>query len=114
MKLAFIYQPVDDMAAALAFYRDQLGLAEAWREGEATVAFELPGSPVQLMLDLPPDDHPRWGPGAFFQVDDVDAFVKNHPDFHWLGETMDLPDGRQASFADPAGNVIHLLDQSGS
>lgn len=112
MKLAFIYQPVHDMAAALAFYRDQLGFTEAWREGESTVAFELPGSQVQLMLDVPPDDHPRWGPGAIFQVDDVDVFVKEHSELRWLGDTNDIPGGREASFTDPGGNVLHLLDQS--
>jgi hypothetical protein len=46
MKLTFIYQSVKGLPAALAFYRDELGLDEAWREGESTVAFELPGSPV--------------------------------------------------------------------
>jgi hypothetical protein len=63
VKLTFLYQSVDDLDAALAFYRDVLGLAEAWREGDTTVAFELPGSPVQLMVDVRPDDHPKWGSG---------------------------------------------------
>lgn len=45
MQLTFMYQSVDDLPAALAFYRDALGFQEAWREGDSTVAFELPGSP---------------------------------------------------------------------
>lgn len=112
MKLMFLYQSVKDLPAALAFYRDELGLVEAWREGESTVAFELPGSPVQLMLDVPPDDDPRWASGAFFQVDDVDAFVKEHPDLSWVGEAITVPDGRSATFADPSGNIIHIFDQT--
>jgi catechol 2,3-dioxygenase-like lactoylglutathione lyase family enzyme len=112
MKLTFLYQSVKDLPAALSFYRDELGLAEAWREGDSTVAFELPGSPVQLMLDVPPDDDPRWASGAFFQVDDVVAFVKKHPDLSWIGEAIEVPDGRSATFADPSGNVIHIFDQS--
>jgi catechol 2,3-dioxygenase-like lactoylglutathione lyase family enzyme len=110
MQLTFMYQSVDDLPGALAFYRDTLGFAEAWREGDDTVAFELPGSPVQLMVDRRPDDHPRWGSGPFFQVDDVRAFVKEHPELTWLGEPMDVPDGVSATFADPAGNTIHLFD----
>jgi catechol 2,3-dioxygenase-like lactoylglutathione lyase family enzyme len=112
MKLTYIYQAVEDLPAALAFYRDELGFVEAWREGESTVAFELPGAPVQLMLDLPPDDGQRWASGAFFQVDDVAAFVKTHPDLSWIGDPIEVPDGRSATFADPSGNIIHIFDQS--
>jgi catechol 2,3-dioxygenase-like lactoylglutathione lyase family enzyme len=111
-QLTFVYQSVDDLPAALAFYRDTLGLSEAWREGETTVAFELPGSPVQLMIDLRPDEDPKWNSGMFFQVDDVAAFVASHPNLAWLGEPMEVPDGRSATFADPAGNTIHLFDAS--
>jgi catechol 2,3-dioxygenase-like lactoylglutathione lyase family enzyme len=112
MKLMFLYQSVKDLPAALAFYRDGLGLVEAWREGESTVAFELPGSPVQLMLDVPPDDGPQWSSGAFFQVDDVAAFVEKHPEFPWLAKAFEMPGGQGATFADPAGNVVHIFDQS--
>lgn len=112
MKLTFLYQSVKDLPAALAFYRDELGLVEAWREGESTAAFELPGSPVQLMLDVPPDDSPRWASGAFFQVDDVNAFVKEHPDLSWIDEPVEVPDGRTATFADLWGNIIHIFDQT--
>jgi catechol 2,3-dioxygenase-like lactoylglutathione lyase family enzyme len=112
MKLTFIYQSVKDLPAALAFYRDELGFVEAWREGESTVAIEIPGSPVQLMLDVPPDDGPRWASGAFFQVDDVESFVRKHPDFPWIGDPIEVPDGRSATFADPSGNIIHVFDQS--
>jgi hypothetical protein len=52
-------------ATGAHFYRDELGLDEAWREGDGTVAFELPGSSVRLMLDVPPDDHARWSSGPF-------------------------------------------------
>ncbi|NED99983.1 VOC family protein [Phytoactinopolyspora halotolerans] len=111
MKLTFIYQAVDDLPAALAFYRDELGLDESWREGESTVAFDLPGSPVQLMLDVPPDGGPGWKSGMFCEVPDVDTFVKEHPNITWVGDVFDLPDGRGATFTDPAGNTIHVFDQ---
>lgn len=112
MNLTFVYQSVDDLDAALAFYRDVLGLTEAWREGDSTVAFELPGSEVQLMVDVRPDSHPKWASGMFLQVDDVDSFVELHPELPWLDEPMDVPDGRSTAFTDPAGNTIHIFDQS--
>ncbi|WP_129666302.1 VOC family protein [Phytoactinopolyspora endophytica] len=112
MKLMFMYQAVDDLPAALTFYRDELGLDESWREGDATVAFDLPGSPVQLMLDVPPDDGPRWKSGLFCEVADVATFVKEHPNVSWVGEEFDMPGGRAATFRDPAGNTIHIFDQS--
>lgn len=112
MKLTYIYQSVKDLPAALAFYRDGLGLEEAWREGDSTVAFELPGSPVQLMVDVAPDDGARWVSGAFFEVDDIDTFSKEHPNITWVGDTIDVPGGRSAAFVDPSGNVVHIFDQS--
>jgi catechol 2,3-dioxygenase-like lactoylglutathione lyase family enzyme len=112
MKLSYLYVSVPELEPALAYYRDVLGLDEAWREGDSTVAFELPGSPLQLMLDVPPDDEARWASGPFFEVDDLDRFVVEHPSVTWLGEPIDVPGGRSASFRDPAGNVLHLFDQS--
>ena len=62
MKLEFLYMPTRDLGAALALYRDGLGWQEAWREGESTVSLALPGTDVQLMLDVAgPDDR---APGA--------------------------------------------------
>ncbi|MCT2587349.1 VOC family protein [Actinophytocola gossypii] len=110
MKLMFLYQPVDDLAAAVAFYRDVLGLDESWREGDTTAAFALPGTEVELMLDVPPGDGPEWKAGGFYAVDSVDTFMAEHPDLKWVGEVLDLPGGRGAAFLDPAGNTIHLLD----
>jgi catechol 2,3-dioxygenase-like lactoylglutathione lyase family enzyme len=113
MKLMFLYQPVSDLPEAVAFYRDVLGLDESWREGDGTAAFRLPGTEVELMLDVPPGDGPEWKAGGFFAVDSVDAFVAAHPDITWVGEAIDVPGGRSAAFQDPAGNTLHLLDQSG-
>jgi catechol 2,3-dioxygenase-like lactoylglutathione lyase family enzyme len=50
MKLRCICAPVPELATALPFYRDTLGFTEAWREGSDTVAFELPGGDVQVMV----------------------------------------------------------------
>ncbi len=36
-KLDMLYVPVRDAKSALAFYHDQLGFEEVWREGETTI-----------------------------------------------------------------------------
>jgi hypothetical protein len=111
MKLTFLFQPVKDVKESAAFYR-KLGLEEAWREGETTVAFKLPGTEVELMLDTPPGDGPEWGGGGMYAIENVDAFMTEHPDLKWVGEVIDLPGGRSATFLDPSGNAVHLFDQS--
>lgn len=111
MKLTFIYQSVTDLPAALAFYRDQLGFKETWREGDSTVGFELPGSSVQLMLDARPSDEPRWKSGAVFAVDDVAMFIKENPNLGWISEATEIPGGKAATFVDTSGNVLHVADQ---
>lgn len=112
MKLTYLYQPVDDLAAAVTFYRDVLGLDESWREGETTAAFRLPGTEVEVMLDVPPGDGPEWRAGGFYSVPDVDTFVAEHQDIKWLNKVSDVPGGRAVAFADPAGNTVHLFDQN--
>jgi catechol 2,3-dioxygenase-like lactoylglutathione lyase family enzyme len=112
MKLTFLYQPVDDLEAAVAFYRDTLGLDESWREGKATAAFALPGTEVELMLDVPEGDGAERRAGGFFGVDDVDRFFADRPTLELVGEVVDVPGGRAASFLDPAGNVLRVFDQS--
>ncbi|PZF83452.1 VOC family protein [Jiangella anatolica] len=112
MKLSYIYVSVPDLKEALAFYRDELGLEEAWREGEGTVAFQLPNSPIQLMVDVPPDSGENWSTGPFYEVDDLGKFVAEHGGLAWVGEPIEIPGGRSASFRDPGGNIMHVFDQS--
>lgn len=111
MKLTFLYQPVKDLKESVAFYRDTLGFEESWREGETTVAFKLPGSEVELMLDIPTSTGPEWGAGGFYAVDSVDAFRKSHPELDWRSE-IEMPGGKGATFLDPTGSPVHLFDQS--
>ena len=113
MRLTFLYHPVDDLPKAIAFYRDQLGLDEAWREGDDTVAFKLPDSEIELMLDrINESSGAAYERGAFFMVDDLGAWIAAHPDVTLVAEPFDIPGGRAATLHDPSGNAIHLFDQS--
>ena len=110
MRLAFAYMPVKDVQAALALYRDHLGLEESWRHGEDTVVLKVPGTDVELMIDKEvPGDPP--GSSPFFLVDSVDDFYeRNKGTIEFLVAPKDIPPGRYAAFADPSGNVVRILD----
>jgi predicted enzyme related to lactoylglutathione lyase len=112
MKLEFLYLPTRDLQAALALYRDELGWAEAWREGESTVSLTLPGTDVQLMLDATePDGGGAVGP--MFVVDDARRFFSERPAaLSAGGEPNEIPGGFMATFQDPSGNTIYVMDQS--
>lgn len=110
MKLAYIYTPVKDFDEALAFYRDTLGLEEFWREGSEAAGFKLPDSSVHLMIDR---DDREEAPGPFFVIDSVDEFYAARAgELKFVSEPRDIPPGRFASFADPSGNIIRVMDHS--
>ena len=73
MQLTFLLAPVPDLATALPFYRDTLGLDEAWREGANTVAFHLPDRKAQIMVVAGGDPA-----GPMYKVDSVPAFLAEH------------------------------------
>ena len=112
MKLTFVYLPVRDLKEAVAFYRDAVGLAEAWREGEIAAAFALDGTDVQLVVGIP-DDEADNAVGPLFVVDDVNEFVESHRDsLNFRFGPRDVPPGLLAAFEDPAGNLIRVMDLS--
>lgn len=98
------------MAAGLGLYRDGLGFTETWREGETTVALTLPGSDVQIMLD---NHDPSAPVGPVFVVDDVRTFHASRPEtLTVLDEPSQIPGGFQATYQDPGGATIYVMDQS--
>jgi predicted enzyme related to lactoylglutathione lyase len=107
MKLAFVLTSVPDLEAALPFYRDTLGLDEAWRESTDTVAFQLPGTEVQMMLVA--GDDPS---GPMYQVDSVAGWLDGHPDVKVVAPRSEIPGGSLAALQDPAGNIFYVLDQT--
>jgi catechol 2,3-dioxygenase-like lactoylglutathione lyase family enzyme len=110
MKLEFLLIPTSDLTASLAIYRDGLGFTEAWREGDATVALVVPGSDVQLMLDANDPDAPV---GPLFVVDSVRAFHADLPGtLAAVEEPSEIPGGYMATYQDPGGATIYVMDQS--
>jgi catechol 2,3-dioxygenase-like lactoylglutathione lyase family enzyme len=106
---SFIIMPVHDMQSALAFYRDQLGLIEAWREGKSSVAFQLPNTDVQLLVSLVERGSPLTaGPG--FIIPSADEFYAAHQGkLDFLSAPVDTPPGRLVIAKDPAGNTLQFL-----
>jgi predicted enzyme related to lactoylglutathione lyase len=110
-KMTFIYLPVADMAAARTFYRDQLGLQEAWRQGDASCAFGLPGTDVQLMLTAT-SVSPQTRAGMVFHVADVESFYQeNQGQIDFQGQPYPIPGvGRWVGALDASGNGIYFAD----
>jgi len=114
MKLEFLYTPTADLQESLTLYRDGLGWQELWREGESTVSLRLPGTDVQVMLDLVEGERgPDNRPGPVFVVDSVARFTAERPaGLRPLGELTEIPGGFMGTYEDPAGNPIYVMDQS--
>ena len=111
--LAFVAYPSDDVAGTRTWYENTLGLAfvgpyvengvEKYNEAHlATSCFSLMAS--------------EWGgrpagagAGAFFEVDDIDAAMRELRDKGvTIGDVFDGPVCKQASFSDPEANTITL------
>ncbi|MBA4751380.1 MAG: VOC family protein [Sphingopyxis sp.] len=115
---------VPDLAAAERFYTSALGLTAARRFDDDIV--ELIGCEVPLYL-IVKRAGTAIGPGGGdfrrynrhwtpvhpdFSVDDLDSAVARALAAGAVqeGETLDLPYGRQAMFADPFGNGFCLIE----
>lgn len=110
MKLVFLCHPVDNIKESLAYYRDTLGFEEAWREGEHTVALQIPDSEVRLLIE---DDEKELGAGGIFLVESVDSFFNEKNDaLEFVKEPIDIPPGRYAIYKDTSGNPIRIIDFS--
>ena len=98
---------VDDLDAALAFYRDRLGHRLIWRDTEAA-GLALPETDAELVLHL------RVGPESDLLVDDVETAFQRFIEAG--GEAVEAPFdiaiGRCACVRDPFGNELVMLDQS--
>jgi catechol 2,3-dioxygenase-like lactoylglutathione lyase family enzyme len=105
---------VDDLEAAVAFYRDVIGL-----ELDDTPAMDFPaqfmklGGDQQIHLNQLPDSHPERAHFAL-RVDDFDGVVARATaagaiEVTTWGRAKRLPSGVMQMFVrDPAGNLIEI------
>ena len=106
MKPTFLYVPTDDLEATARFYRDELKLEEAWREGDDTIAFALPSGELQLMVSSAPG-----GYGPMYLVPSAEEWVREHADLEVAQPLQQIPGGATVGFTDPAGNAFYVFDQ---
>jgi predicted enzyme related to lactoylglutathione lyase len=107
-KVDCVQLPVPDLAAGLAFYRDQLGHELIWRTATA-VGLRLPDTDAELVLQTE-----RPEPEVDLLVDSADeaAQLIEEAGGSILVPPFDIPIGRCVVVADPWGNPLVLLDIS--
>jgi methylmalonyl-CoA/ethylmalonyl-CoA epimerase len=112
-----IAMPVTDLARAIAFYRDRLGMRFLFQAPPQLAFFDCGG--VRLMLDVPEDkEFARHGSVLYFKVPDID---RAYNDLKAAGVTFrgephliaKLPDHElwMAFFDDTEGNALALMHE---
>lgn len=108
--LDHVYYWVRDMDAAVAFYRDVVGLTLVRRAGDGWAEFD--GGPIRLALHGAEAAQPGGGT-AVFRVEDLDGARMQleqrgaHFDEH-VGEVEGF--ARFATFRDPDGNALQIIE----
>jgi predicted enzyme related to lactoylglutathione lyase len=135
IRLSQCFIAVDDHDAAIAFYRDVLGLEVRNDVGFEGMRWVTVGSPEQPDVNIvlePPVAHPNASPadrqamaelmakgllhGVIFATDDCDATFEriSAAGGEVLQEPMDQPYGvRDCAFRDPAGNLLRFTEPRG-
>lgn len=109
MKLMFLFYPVKDLQNSLAFYKE-LGFEEDWWADQDTVALNIPGSSVKMMLEQDESEE-KLTSGGMFLVENVDQFYWEHADdYNFVIDPCDVPPGRYAAFEDDSGNTVRVVD----
>ncbi|MBW8483702.1 VOC family protein [Actinomadura parmotrematis] len=107
-RIGNVLYPVKDVAAAAAFYRDALGLAVKFQDGDRYAA--LDGGGTAFAIAGPEEDVTGGVPAVSFKVDDVAALIG--PLTAAGAEVVRAPEEGphevRAALRDPAGNVFVL------
>lgn len=100
---------VDDLPAAVAFYRDKLGFSLAWEWGEPAEMAAVCRDEVELTLVTRSDAKPGGISRLYLHIDQIDSY---HALLQETGVAItvaiaDRPYGmRDFNVTDPAGNVL--------
>lgn len=100
---------VGSVAAAVAYYRDTLGM-KLVRAEKTIAAFELAGG-IELVLHESPDLPAQ---GVYFRVGSVDSAYRDRERLRlkFTSSPRTVSRGRSAAVRDPFGNVLLLLDRT--
>ena len=111
-ELDHVYYWTADMDRAVAFYRDVLELTLVRRDGENWAVFEAGGRRFALHGAIEGRPMTPGGATAVFSVDDLDraraALADRGVEFGHEGDVQGY--ARFASFRDPDGNAVQLIE----
>jgi catechol 2,3-dioxygenase-like lactoylglutathione lyase family enzyme len=107
-RIGNVFYRVPDMDAAVHFYRDVLGLALKFRDGDHWAAFDVGGSTLAV------EGSAAGGPGGAtvsLRVDGLDALVSElRSRGASVSDVTTGPHERRAAVHDPAGNELVLYE----
>ena len=113
-KVTNVYYVVPDMDAALAFYRDTLGLAIKFQDGDKWTQFDVGGTQLALATPAPGQVDPGQNATVVLQVDDLTA-TRAQLAAQGLAVSEIIGMGGHGSFftcRDPAGNMVQFFARS--
>ena len=115
-RLDHVYYWVADMGRAVAFYRDLLGLDLVRRDGDNWAVFDSGGRVFALHGAVEGRPISPGGATAVFAVADLDRtrslLVERGVEFGHEGDVTGY--ARFASFKDPDGNTVQIIEYAGS
>ena len=120
MHLKLVSVPVSDQEAAKRFYVDQVGMSlladSSWGDEQRWVQVGWPGVDASFTLVTWFDEMPAGSlRGLVLETDDLDRDHRAMAErgVRFLGEPIDQPAGRFATFVDPDGNRMSLRQADG-
>jgi predicted enzyme related to lactoylglutathione lyase len=107
--IARVWLPVSEMTAAVAFYRDQLGLKVEEHDGDWA---EVRAGDALIGLNATESPAGSGGAVIAFSVDDLDQTVERltGDGVEFAGGVSEHPWGRIAPFRDPDGNDLQVYE----
>lgn len=110
-KVTNVYYVVPDMDAAVAFYRDTLGLNVKFQDGDKWTQFDVGGTQVAIATPAPGQVDPGSNATVVLQVDDL-AATRADLTARGIAVSEVIGMGDHGSFftcRDPAGNVVQFF-----